>query len=140
MTMRLIDISTCDSFGSATNIKQPMISIDISEGISQQLSVLQIEDIGNSYKTRHVQKHFSFQLEQHQEEVFLYGFIDPIFYYLDSLNNTDVKSFLSNEGWFCCLFKLHFYMPWVPSFVRSRSIILLVNQFLVWLHWKHDFT
>jgi hypothetical protein len=30
-----IDISACDNFGSATNIKLPMISIEISEGSSQ---------------------------------------------------------------------------------------------------------
>ena len=39
-----IDISSCDSFGSATNIKQPTFNIEIIEGNQQQ--------------------HFSFQLEQ----------------------------------------------------------------------------
>jgi hypothetical protein len=135
-----INISSCDSFGYETNIKQPVISIEISEGSLQQLSILQIEETGNSYKTRHVHKHLSFQLEQHQEEVFIYGFIDPIVDYLDSLSSTDAKSFFSNEGWFYCIFKLHFYMPWVPSFVRSRSIVSPVYQLLVWIHWKNDLT
>jgi hypothetical protein len=117
-----------------------MINIEISEGSPQQPSVLQIEDIGNSHKTGHVQKQFNFQLERYQEEVLLYGFHDPIVDYLEFLSSTDVKSFLSSECWFWYLFKLHLCMPWVPSFVRSRSKVSPVNQFLVWLHWKHDFT
>lgn len=116
------------------------MELENSKGSQQQFSILHIEEIGSNYKTRHVQKKFSFQLEQQQEEVFLYDFFDPIVDYLESLSSTNVKLFLSNESWFCCLSKLHFCMPWILLFFRSRSRILPVSPIFSWLHWKHDLT
>jgi len=86
-----------------------------------------------------MQRPSDLQLEQHGE-VFLYCFHDPIVDYLESLSSSDVKSFFLSECWFCCLFELHFCMPCIPPFIRSRSRILPINQFLVWIHWKHEFT
>jgi hypothetical protein len=94
------------------------MEIENNKGSQQKISVLHIEEICNNYKTRHVQKKFSFQLEQQQEEIFIYDFFDPIVDYIESLRNTNIKLFLSNEGWLCFLFKLHFSMPWILLFFR----------------------
>jgi hypothetical protein len=104
---------------SPTNIKQSTFNIQISKGNKQQ--------------------HFS-QLEQQQNEVFLCDFYDPVADYLESMSSIDVKTFLSNESRFCHLFELHFCMLWFTIFFGYGSKMISVNRFLIWLHWKHDFT
>jgi hypothetical protein len=93
-------------------------------------------EIGES----HQQQHVSLQLEQLPKEVFLDFFDDPIADYLEFTSNIDVKIFLSNEDWFCHLFQLYFCWLCIPLFLQSRSSMMSVNQFLTWLHWKHEFT
>ena len=78
--------------------------------------------------------------DQHHKEVFPVGFYDPIANYLESMNNIDVKIFLSDESWLYHLFKPLFCWIYIPLFLGSRSRIILVDQFLTWLHWKHDVT
>jgi hypothetical protein len=85
------------------------------------------------------QQNFIFQLEQQQREVFIWGFIDPIVDYLEFMSNIKVKIFLSDDDWFCHLFKLYFYMLWFPLFFGFRSRRLPVNQFISWLHWRFSF-
>jgi hypothetical protein len=102
-----------------TDVKQPTFNIEINKGSQQQ--------------------HFS-HLGQQQEEVFLGGFYDPIVDYLEIMSSLNIKIFLSGEGQFCHLFKLHFCLLWFLIFLGSRSSMMSVNQFLTWLHWKHDFT
>jgi hypothetical protein len=87
------------------------MELENSEGSQQQFSVLHMEEIGNSYKTKYVQKQFIFQLDQQKEEVFLYSLNDPIVDYLESLSSIDVKKNLIDEGWLCCPFELHFCIP-----------------------------
>jgi hypothetical protein len=123
--------------GSADNIKQHMISNEISP---QPCSDLKVAESGSFHGKENMSRIFDLQLEQYQAEVFPYGFHDPFSDYMESLSSSNVKLFLSNKGWFCCPFELHFCMSWVLSFIFSRSRISLVNQLLVWLHWKHDFT
>jgi hypothetical protein len=69
-----------------TEVEQSTFNIEIREGSEQQ--------------------HFSLQLEQQLKEVSLGEFGDPIADYLESMSSINVKVFLSNEGWFCHLFKL----------------------------------
>jgi hypothetical protein len=104
---------------SPTEIKQSVFNIEICEGKEQQRF---------------------FQLEQQHKEVFLYGFNDPIANYLESMDNIDVKIFLSDESWLYHLFKPLFCWLCIPLFFGSRSRTGSVNQFLTWLHWKHEFT
>jgi hypothetical protein len=103
-----------------TEEEQSTFNIDISEGNKQQ--------------------DFSFQLEQQHKEVFLCGFDDPIADYLQSMSNICVKVFLSDESWLYHLFKLLFCWLCIPLFFGSRSRTSSINQFLIWLHWKHEFT
>jgi hypothetical protein len=64
----------------------------------------------------------------------------PIADYLDSRSSINPRIFLPGEDYFYPLFKPLFCMIWLPLFFGSRSSMMLVNQFLTWLHWKHDFT
>ena len=104
---------------SPTNIKNSTFNIQISKGNNQQ--------------------HFS-KLEQQQNEVFLCDFYDPVVDYLELMRSIEVKTFLSNESWFCHLFELHFFILWFTIFFVYGSKMISVNRFLIWLHWKHDFT
>jgi hypothetical protein len=103
-----------------TEVEQSTSNTEISEGIQQQV--------------------FIFQLEQQHKEVFLCGFDDPIADYLQSMSNVCVKVFLSDESWLYHLFQLLFCWLCIPLFFGSRSRTGSVNQFLIWLHWKHEFT
>ena len=85
------------------------------------------------------QQHF-IQLEQQHGEVFLCDIYDPISDYLESISNINVKIFLSDDSWLCNPFKLHCCMLWFHLFFGSRSRTSSADQFLTWLHWKHDVT
>ena len=121
---------------SVDNIKQPMISKEIS---LQPCSYLQVAESGNHYEEEDMQGYFDLHLEQ-QQEVFLYSFIDPFVDYMESLSNSTLRLFFSNECWLFCSFEMHFGIPWAPLFIFSRSEVSLVSQTFVWIHWKHDFT
>ena len=82
---------------------------------------------------------FIFQLDQQRGEVFHHVFHDPISDFLESMNSMNVKIFLIDESWSYHLFKTHLYLLWLSSSIGSRSK-MSVNQFLTWLHWKHEFT
>jgi hypothetical protein len=105
---------------SASNTKQSTFNMEITES--------------------HHHKYFNFQLEQHLKEVFLFYFDDPIIDYMEIMRNLNIKIFLSGEGQFCHIFQLHLCLLWFLIFLGSRSSMMSVNQFLTWLHWKHDFT
>jgi hypothetical protein len=104
---------------SLTKVEQSTFSTEISES-NQQLKYS--------------------QLDQQLKEVFFHGFYDPITNYLESMSSINIKTFLSDEGQFCFCYQLYFCMIWLPSFFGLRSRTVSVNQFLTWLHWKHDFT
>jgi hypothetical protein len=110
---------------SAANTEQSIFNTEISE---------------NSQQYQQQQQLFSSQLDQQQVEVFLCGFDDPITDYLEIMSSLNIKIFLLGEGQFCHLFQLHFRLLWFLIFLGSKSRTSSVNQFLTWLHWKHDFT
>jgi hypothetical protein len=60
--------------------------------------------------------------------------------FLESMDNIDVKKILSDESWLYHLFKPLFCWLCIPLFFGSRSRTGSVNQFQIWLHWKHEFT
>jgi hypothetical protein len=93
-------------------------------------------EIGGSHRQQHV----NLQLEQLLKEVFLDVFNDPIADYLDFRSSINPRIFLPEEDCFYHLFKPLFCMIWLPLLFGSRSSMMLVNQFLTWLHWKHEFT
>jgi hypothetical protein len=101
-----------------TEIKQSTFSIEFCEGNQQ---------------------HYS-QLDQQLKEVFHYDFNDPFANYLESMSSMDVKIVLSEEDCLYRPFKPLFCMIWLPLFFGARSSTMSINQFLTWLHWKHDFT
>jgi hypothetical protein len=115
-----IFISAYDSFESTTDLEQPAFNNEISKGSFQHL--------------------FNLQLDQQSKEVLLYEFDDPFADYLESMNNIDVKKFLSEEDCLYHLFKPLFCMISLPLLFGSRSRILIVNQFMIWLHWKFHLT
>ena len=100
---------------------------------------LQVAESGSHYEEEDIQRYFDLQLKQ-QQEVFLYSFIDPFVDYMESLSSSNVRLFLSNEGWLFSSFEMNFDIPWAPLFIISRSEVLPISQIFVWLHWKHDFT
>jgi hypothetical protein len=104
--------------------------------LRQRLSTLQL--IMRSVKA--ISKQKSNQLEQQYEEVFLFYFDDPIADYLEIMSSIKIKIFLTDESWFYHLFKPHFCWLCILLFLGSRSRTCSVNQFLIWLHWKHEFT
>jgi hypothetical protein len=121
---------------SADN-KKPFI---INNAVSlQPCSNLHAVECGSYSRKKGMQRSSDVQSKQ-QEEVFPYSVIDPFADYLEFSNNINVKLLLSNEGWFCCPFKLHFCMLWFLIFFESRSSMISVDQFLTWLHWKFSFT
>ena len=120
---------------SANNIKQPMISKEIS---LQPCSDLQVAESGNHYEEEDMQRSSDLQLRQHQE-VFLYRFIDPFVDYMESLSNSNVRLSLSNEGCLFCSFETHFGIPLAPLIIISRSEVRPVSQIFLWHQWKHDF-
>jgi hypothetical protein len=155
-----MDISADDSFESAANT---MDSLQLSDwqtkgdcsrykeednelkSLDQQF-IIHFPPIEKQHRVKyeitesHQHKYFNFQLEQQHKEVFPYDFDDPIADYLESMSSINVKIFLSEEGWFCHPFKMHFCILGIPLLFGSRSRMLSVNHFLKWLHWKCDFT
>jgi hypothetical protein len=122
--------------GSADNNKSSMINSEVSLQLCSDLQAV----AGDSHSQEEdMQRLFDLQLKQ-QQEVFVCSFIDPFVDYLESLSNLDVRALLSKEGWLFCSFQLHISVLWFPAFFVSRLRDVLVNQILVWLHWKHDFT
>ena len=110
--------------------------------LSLHFPLTKIEQSTFSIRTNeygHQQKYLS-QLEQQQEEVFPCKFDDPIADYLDSMSSIDVKIFLLDESWFYHLFKPLSCSMYIPLFLGLRSRLGSVNQFLTWIHWKHEFT
>jgi len=101
-------------------------------------SLIEVEQ--SIFSIEGLQHHFKLQLDQQSKEVLLCEFDDPFADYLESMSNIDVNIFLSEEDCLYHLFKPLFCMIWLPLFFGSRSNIILVNQFLTWLHWKHHFT
>jgi hypothetical protein len=102
------------------DLEQPAFNNEISKGSFQHL--------------------FNLQLDQQSKEVLLYEFDDPFADYLESMSNIDVKHFLSEEDCLYHLFKSLFCMISLPLLFGSRSRILIVNQFMIWLHWKFHLT
>jgi len=82
----------------------------------------------------------NFQLEQQLQEVFHCEFNDPFADFLESMSSIDVKIFLPKKDHLCHLFKSPFCIIWSSLLLGSRSIMMTVNQFLTWLHWKSSFT
>ena len=103
-----------------TDFEQPAFNNEISKGSFQHL--------------------FNLQLDQQSKEVLLYEIDDPFADYLESMSNIDVKKFLSEEDCLYHLFKSLFCMISLPLLFGSRSRILIVNQFMIWLHWKFHLT
>ena len=113
---------------SLENIEQPYLQFN-----------LQVAKSGSNYKEEDIHRYFDLQLK-HQQEVFIYSFIDLFVDYMESLSSLNVRLFLSNEGWLFPSFEMNFDIPWAPLFIISRLEVLPVSQIFVWLHWKHDFT
>lgn len=105
---------------SPTNFEQAAFNSEIIQGNFQHL--------------------FVSQLEQQSKEVFHCEFNDLFADFLESMSSIDVKIFLPEEGHLYHLFKPLFCMIWFSLFSGSRSIMMTVNQFLSWLHWKSSFT
>jgi hypothetical protein len=103
---------------SPAEVQQSTFNIKISEGSQQH--------------------HFNLQLDQQLKEVFFYGFYDPVADYFEYMSSINVKTFLSDEDCFC--HQPYFCMLHSLLFLGSKSRTRSVNQFLTWLHWKHDFT
>ena len=80
------------------------------------------------------------QLEQQSKEVLCYDFKDPMADFLDSISNMDVKIFVSEEDYRYHSLKPFFCMIWFSFLFGSRIIMMPVNQFMIWLHWKSSFT
>jgi hypothetical protein len=150
-----------DSFGSATNAKGSHQLSDVQtqgncnkygeEGEElkspDQQSILHVSParveqptFNNEISKGSFQHHFNLQLDQQLKEVLFYDFEDPIADFLDSISSIDVKIFLSEGDCLNHFLKPLFCMIWPSLLFGSRSIMVTVNQFLTWLHWKHDFT
>jgi hypothetical protein len=121
---------------SADNNKQFIINNAVSLQPCSDLHAVE----GGSYSRKKGMQRSSDDQSKQQEEVFSYSVIDPFANYLEFSSSINVKLLLSNEGWFCCPFKLHFCMLWFLIFFESRSSMISVDQFLTWLHWKSSFT
>jgi hypothetical protein len=80
------------------------------------------------------------QLQQPSKEVLLCDFDDPFADYLESMSSIYLKNFLPEKEHLYHLFEPLFCAIWFSLFPRSRSIMMSVNQFLSWLHWKSSFT
>jgi len=89
---------------------------------------------GNEEKLQHS------QLEQQLKEVLFHDFNDPIAGYLDSMSSMNPRILLSEEDCPYYLFKPLYCMISFPLLFGSRSRNLIVNQFIIWLHWKSSFT
>jgi hypothetical protein len=117
----------------------------VLKSLDQQLSLhspsTEEEQFTFSIETSHGNQQLQHsQLDQQFKEVFFNDFEDPIADHLDSISSINVQILLSDESGLCHLFKLHSCILWFPILFRSRSRMLAVNQFLIWLHWKFDFT
>ena len=95
---------------------------------------MQVAESGSHYEEEDIQRYFDLQ-----QKVFPYSFIDPFVDYMESLSSSNVRLFLTNEGWLFSSFERNFDIPWAPLFIISRLEVLPVSQIFVWLHWKRDF-
>jgi hypothetical protein len=68
-------------------------ALEISEGNPQQLSYLQINEIGSSHETRNMQRQSKLQLEQHEEIAIL----DPMVVDLEDFINLSYAPFSSEQ-------------------------------------------
>jgi hypothetical protein len=138
-------------YDSLTEDEQSVFNIETSDGeeehrgSDQQLSLhflsTEEEQFTFNIETNESNQQLQYsQLDQQLKEVFLYDIYDPVDNYLESMSSKCVKVFLSEEDCLYHLFKPLFCMMWLPLFFRPRSSMMSVNQFLTWLHWKHDFT
>ena len=94
-----------------TKVEHPRFNIDLSKGKDQQ-----------------------------NKNVFPVGFYYPVADYMELISSIDIKIFFSKERWFYHRFKPLFCWLCIPLFFGSISRTGLVNQFMTWLHWKHEFT
>jgi hypothetical protein len=155
-----MDISTGDNFRSTTNTKGSLEFLDLQikvvcgryeeegeekKGLDQKLSLyfppteIKQSTFSIEFCEGKEEQHYN-QLDQQLKEIFHYDFNDPFANYLESMNSICVKVFLSLENWLDHLFKSLCCWLSIPLLFRSRSRTLTVNQFLIWLHWKFDFT
>ena len=89
---------------------------------------------------------FDLQLEQYQDEVTIdchnltsSYFHDPVIIYMEEFMDSRFQSSFHDK------YENQTYnqvLIFVLVFILLKHIqrVWLVNQFLVWLHWKHDFT
>ena len=103
--------------GFAENIKQPMISKKIN---LQPCLDLQVAESGSHYEEEDIHRYFDLQIK-HQQEVFPYNFIDPFVDYMEYLSSSNVRLFLSNEGWLFSSFEMNFGITLAPLFIISIS-------------------
>jgi hypothetical protein len=141
----------CFLYNSLTEDERSVVNIETSDGEEEQRSSDQQLGL-HSFSTE--EKWITFSIETSEsnqqlqyshldwqfKEVFLSDIYDPVDNYFESMSSKCVKAFWSEEDCPYHLFKPLFRMIWLPLFFGSRSSIMLVNQFLTWLHWKHDFT
>jgi hypothetical protein len=80
------------------------------------------------------------RVEQQLPEVFHSDFDDPIAVYLDFMSSINPRIFLLEEDYLYHVFKPVFCMIWFSLLFESRYIMMTVNQFLTWLHWKFSVT
>jgi hypothetical protein len=129
--------------GSADNIKQPMTSSEIS---LQPCSDLQIDESGSLHGKENMPRIFDLQLEQYQAEVTFYchnftssSFHDPVAIYMEEFMDSRFQSSFHDKSENQTYNQV---LIFVLVFILLKHIqrVWLVNQFLVWLHWKHDFT
>ena len=80
------------------------------------------------------------RVEQQLPEVFHSDFDDPIAVYLDFMSSINPRIFLLEEDYLYHVFKPVFCMIWFSLLFESRYIMMIVNQFLTWLHWKFSVT
>jgi hypothetical protein len=101
-----------------------------------------VDDEGNSqFSGLQTKKDYSIYEEEQkssdQQSIFNIEGVQHHFHF-DPISK--LNQFWSDENWLCHQLKLLFYWLCIPSFFGSRSRMLAVNQFLIWLHWKFDFT
>jgi hypothetical protein len=112
--------------------QQPIVYVPLAK--IQQSTFINEFGQGNEGQLQHS------QLEQPSKEVLLCDFDDPFADYLESMSSIYLKNFLPEKEHLYHLFELLFCAIWFSLFPRSRSIMMSVNQFLSWLHWKSSFT
>jgi len=107
-------------YASPTNFEQPAFNSEIIQDSFQHL--------------------LNLQSHQQFKEVFCYDFQDPIADLLDSMSSINPRIFLSAGDCFYHPFKPLFWIIWSSLLFESRYIMMTINQFLTWLHWKSSVT